>query len=471
MLAMVALATAAHVRAQCTNSWLPVTPGPNAAVRAMTSWDPDGSGPQPAVVIVGGGFSTIGGMQANGIAAFDPVLGTWSALPGVGQGAVVLALAVMANGDLVAGGAALGASGTAGVVRWNGSGWAPLGSGVGTSVTCLLPLPNGDLIIGRNGNSVPPVLHWNGASWSPMFAGLGSVGFIGMDVKTLARMTNGDIVAGGIFSCAGGWHLARWNGAGWTAMVPNLTSTDFVQTTVALPNDGLAVAHQFAVTLWNGATWSGLATPNSAMPFTSVLSLASNGDLIAGGGSFVGVARWDGAEWSTFGGGLASGASAFANAPNGDLLVGGSFTNPGGVASPNIVRVTTSCPSSVATYGSGCAGSGGLNVMSAVTLPWIGSTFRARAVGMPPLALVLSVYGFTTQSIPFNSVLPASLPGCTILMTGDLIDVLCPDPAPWRRRSRCPTRQRSSATRSITTWCRSKSTWRSTSPRSPTRTP
>ena len=36
-------------------------------------------------------------------------------------------------------------------------------------------------------------------------------------------------------------------------------------------------------------------------------------------------------------------------------------------------------------------------------------------------------YAPTTQSIPFASVFPQALPGCTILMTGDLIDILLPN--------------------------------------------
>src|SRR5262245_28034100 len=78
-LAMIALAAAAHVRAQCANSWLPLGSGANGDVRAMTSWDPDGPGPQSAVMVVGGTFSTIGGIFAHGVAIHDPVLGTWSA--------------------------------------------------------------------------------------------------------------------------------------------------------------------------------------------------------------------------------------------------------------------------------------------------------------------------------------------------------------------------------------------------------
>jgi len=112
---------------------------------------------------------------------------------------------------------------------------------------------------------------------------------------------------------------------------------------------------------------------------------------------------------------------------NGDLVAGGAFTTSGGVVSTNVAQLTTTCPATAVSYGAGCTGSGGLNVLAATNLPWIGATFRARATGMPPLALVLSVYGFTPLSIPFVSVLPQGLPGCDILMTGDLIDVLLPN--------------------------------------------
>lgn len=418
---MVALAAAAQVRGQCSNSWVPVVSGANHYVYAMTSWDPDGPGVQPAVIVVGGGFSMIGGVPANGVAAYDPMLGTWSAM-GTPPSPIVNALAVMANGDLIA---TVGPSGN--LVRWNGASWTPFAPGV-NAVTRLLPLPNGDLIVAGapmtlGGTTVWGVARWNGSSWSPM-PGLGAFSYLSMAVHALALTSNGDIVAGGLFTCPGGESLARWNGAGWTSInpfPPNPFTPDPVFALVALPNDGIAAAWALfgGVCQLNGATWSQITGGG-----VSVLSVASNGDLVAGVNG--GLAQWNGSAWSTLGSGLAGYASAFANAPNGDLWVGGNFTSAGGLASPNIARVTTSCPATVATYGSGCAGSGGLDVLSHVTLPWIGSTFRARAVGMPPLAFVLSVYGFTPLSIPFNSVFPAALPGCTILMSGDLIDVLLP---------------------------------------------
>ena len=65
-------------------------------------------------------------------------------------------------------------------------------------------------------------------------------------------------------------------------------------------------------------------------------------------------------------------------------------------------------------------------MLTATSLPWLGSTFRATATGMPAQALVLSVYGFAPLSLPMASVLPEALPGCSVHMLPDLFAVLLP---------------------------------------------
>jgi hypothetical protein len=112
--------------------------------------------------------------------------------------------------------------------------------------------------------------------------------------------------------------------------------------------------------------------------------------------------------------------------PSGDLAVGGDFTRAGITASAFFARLTATCPATVASQGAGCTGSGGPNVLAATALPWIGSTFRARATGMPALGLVVAATGLTAQSLPLSSVLPQGQPGCTLLVSPDLLDVLLP---------------------------------------------
>jgi hypothetical protein len=72
-------------------------------VNAMTTWDPDGPGPMTARLVIGGSFTVAGTAAANNVAMYDPATGEWSAL-GSGMNNVVWALAVLPNGDLVAGG-------------------------------------------------------------------------------------------------------------------------------------------------------------------------------------------------------------------------------------------------------------------------------------------------------------------------------------------------------------------------------
>jgi hypothetical protein len=76
----------------------------------------------------------------------------------------------------------------------------------------LAVLPNGDLVAGGDfttAGGVPAnrVARWNGSSWSAMGSGLNNA------VWTLAVLPNGDLVAGGSFTTTGGVpapYIARW---------------------------------------------------------------------------------------------------------------------------------------------------------------------------------------------------------------------------------------------------------------------
>jgi len=111
--------------------WLPGEglPGTDGVVYATTTWDPDGSGPQPEVLIAGGGFTVTGQTLAGGIAAWDGA--TWQVL-GSGTNGCVQALTVH-NGELIAGGlfSTAGDVPCLNIARWNGSNWQPLGNGIG----------------------------------------------------------------------------------------------------------------------------------------------------------------------------------------------------------------------------------------------------------------------------------------------------------------------------------------------------
>jgi hypothetical protein len=127
----------------------------------------------------------------------------------------VNALAVLPNGDLIAGGSFTTTGGVAAnrVARWDGSTWSPLGSGMDGSVRALAAFPNGDVAAGGDFPTAIPVTvnfvaRWNGFSWTPLGSGMSS------SVSALASLPTDDLVAGGFFTSAGEVPSAYW--AHWT---------------------------------------------------------------------------------------------------------------------------------------------------------------------------------------------------------------------------------------------------------------
>src|SRR5690606_31195976 len=88
---------------QCEPRWLPSdgVPGVDGDVHAIVNWDPDGAGPRPPLMVVGGAFTAADNLPANGIAAWDG--SGWTTF-GAGLNGTVHSLAALPDGDLVAGG-------------------------------------------------------------------------------------------------------------------------------------------------------------------------------------------------------------------------------------------------------------------------------------------------------------------------------------------------------------------------------
>src|SRR5262245_3882160 len=96
------LASPGTILADCSYSWRPgeSVPGVSGTVRAITTWDPDGGGPQPELIVVGGAFTLAGNTIVKNIAAWNG--SSWLPL-GTGTNFDVFALTVY-NGSLIAGG-------------------------------------------------------------------------------------------------------------------------------------------------------------------------------------------------------------------------------------------------------------------------------------------------------------------------------------------------------------------------------
>jgi hypothetical protein len=411
-----------------------------------------------------GGTLCAGGNLANGdgigtdhLLRFDGA--NWGPLV-AGTAGSVNASKRLHNGDLLVGGSFRQIDGVAarGVARRVGSTWTALGSGIDGTVNCLLELANGDLVVGglfqtAGGNAAANVARWDGSTWSAMGAGVPG------PVFTLVQRPNGQIVAGGGFSD----RVAVWNGTAWagTGVAGGLASQFPVRAMAVLPNGDVAASSLLllgssAHAQWDGATWTALSGLTGAATFYTV---AQNGDLLAAG-SFnpSRIARWNGSTWTQVGGLGVVSPNCLLELPNGDLLlagsssgiaacerllgstltsivqggpgnirtitaeadgslfVGGDFTRLDGQVAARLARLGTNCPAGVLVAGTGCSGSGGPNTLAATSLPWVGSTFRSTASGLPTNGVAIEVLGFAPTLLSLSSLLPQGGAGCNLLV-------------------------------------------------------
>ncbi len=191
-------------------------------------------------------------------------------------------------------------------------------------------------------------------------------------INGIAVDSNGNIYVGGTFTELDTLPLSRvamWNGTAWQALgdISALTSNGVdnnVNAVVVDSNDNVYVGGLFVqarnnagstvptsrVAMWNGTTWSALGDPttvndNGVNNAVQALALESNNNLLVGG-NFTEArtnastkpltsrfARWNGTMWSAFGdgtvlnnNGVGNPVSAIAVGTNGDIFIGGNFT-------------------------------------------------------------------------------------------------------------------------------------------------
>ncbi len=347
--------------AQCPSGWMPGhgLPGVDGEVRAAVEWDPDGPGPQPAILVAGGYFELAGDVPAENVAAWDG--SAWHSLGSEMNGAIA-ALAVY-NGDLIAGGffSVAGGTNANSIARWDGSAWQPLGSGVGypnpniLGQVLSLTVYNGELIAGgefvvAGGVSASNIARWNGSDWEALGSGVSGAYVLAVTAY------NGELIAGGSFNTAGGVsasNIARWNGSAWQALgagtnfeVQSLTVYDGELIAGGIFNTagGVYAAH---VARWDGAAWrslgSGIGNPD---PFTAqVLALAVyNGQLFAGGTfpsaggvAASNIAAWDGVTWEPLGIGVDHWVMSM-TVFDGELVAGGGMLTAGSTGVSGVAR-------------------------------------------------------------------------------------------------------------------------------------
>jgi hypothetical protein len=290
-------------------------------------------------VYAGGVFLTAGGVTASRIARWDGA--AWSPL-GTGVLGPVYAVHALPGGDLAVGGRFVQAGGSLAmhVARWDGSNWFPLSTtpnALSGEVRALTTLPNGDLVAGGlldflNLYPLRQVARFDGVAWTPVGGPL--YGW----VHALATLGNGDLVAGGDFTVAGSGpadRIARWNGTAWVPLGSGLQGWPYqtVRTLLRLPDGDLLAGGSFTsagpvaaagVARWDGAAWNAIGSGTLGEP--RALALAPR-ELFVGG------------VFQTAGGFIARNAAALSASCPATVAVHGAGCS--GSAGPNVLAATT----------------------------------------------------------------------------------------------------------------------------------
>ena len=292
---------AAPALAQCKAVVTPSegVPGVFGQVDVAMPWDPDGPGGNPEWVVVAGTFTLAGDAATRNIAAWDGQ--QWRAF-GPGLGTAVTALAVMPNGELVA--AARFTGGLSQVLRWSGGQWLVLGAALfqGT-IQCMGVSPvSGALWVGGDitspfNPSATGLAVYTGLTW----ASLGTVG--GGDVRCIAFDSTGAAYVGGSFTSIGPIALpgiAKYTQSiGWQPLGAGIGSP--VAGMAVLPSGQIsAFVGSGLVRHWNGSSWLLPVQPHPL--FAQRFCVGPSGVLLSATSasspsSATFVSRWTGTSW------------------------------------------------------------------------------------------------------------------------------------------------------------------------------
>ncbi len=255
---------------------------------------------------------------------------------------------------------------SAGVIRWDGAAWRPLGRGVVGNVLAVSVAPDGAVAVGgvltaatqSDGTAVPVagVARWTpAAGWVPLGGGLRRTDpMVTSGAFALLAEAGGAVVVAGSFDAvADGMeqaanNVARWTGTTWETFGGPLPYFGFPTTVSALVrwNGLLVIGGNFAqvaqpsgealdaraVAAWDGTAWRALPGLDSSVNGLAVL----DGELFASDGLGLRAARWTGTAWAPLG---QAPPSAFEIVGSGrSLYLAGSFEAAGGIGSPALAR-------------------------------------------------------------------------------------------------------------------------------------
>jgi hypothetical protein len=304
--------------AQCVGEWRLGDDAPSGvdwSVEASTVWDPDGDGPAPPMLMLGGLFVSAAGVGSQNLVGWDgrechAIGSLWQPegdRPIHWNPPNINALCVF-EGDLIAGidfGVNDPVTGELliGVARWDGTEWHAMSDGLrGSSFGGVLDLivfqgelyATGDFASSGE-EAVNGIARWDGSTWRPLEGGLALGTFRPRGV--CMAIYRDELIVGGNFDTAGGVsakNIARWDGETWHPL-GDTSSFGSVGVGCLCVHDGaLVVGGDLGTTSgnrfvnfgrWDGETWTALAPRRIFQAPADMLSYA--GQLYVTGNSFV----------------------------------------------------------------------------------------------------------------------------------------------------------------------------------------
>lgn len=321
--------------------------------------------PTPEALYVGGLFDIGGTAAASRVGRLSE--SGWSAMnSGITGSANARVSALIAHdAEVFAAGRFTNAGGVAvqNIARWGGARWHALNEGLNSNVLALTLVgeklyAGGEFTVAGDA-AAKHITCWDSGTWQEVGGGLSA------RARALAGH-EGRLFAGGSFTNAGGIpanRVAMCDGTTWSALGAGIDGRNTTVLALAVDGANLYVGGQFRsaggvaannIARWNGSKWNALGDgPANGVQGSAVNALAVWRGQLFVGGSFTnaggvpvtGLTRWDGTNWSALGSGLSfpqiTGARArvFALAVSGnELFVGGAFTHAGGQAASGLAR-------------------------------------------------------------------------------------------------------------------------------------
>lgn len=210
--------------------WTPLGNGVNNDVLCCTIYNGD--------LIIGGDFTSASGVPSSRVVRYNQTTDTWESIGATADFDNDVRCMTVFDGELWVGGDFNNVGGNPpsdGVVKWDestqtwvgGNSGVDIVSGVNETIRVLYVNPNdGNLYMGghfteiQDGDAAAPdpnmsgIAMYDGQNWYPLGTGLN-------DYVRAIHEYNGNLIAGGYFTDAGGvpaQKIAKWNGTTWSAM-------------------------------------------------------------------------------------------------------------------------------------------------------------------------------------------------------------------------------------------------------------